>query len=246
MLDRAGTGVPVGQLPRVGFRVSDELVKALSWHRWMHGDAQDIGGDAGNRVQIFDGIIERLAFKQRLVDMRLRPAKQDRVAVRSGPCDGGSSQRRAPATDVFNHHRSEQGLHLVRQWAANGIERTTWRERNNESDRPCWIALRRSKAREDRKRGSADDYLQKFPAGKPQTALPTIRLQYLVCNLAEEGEGPLVARSGHARRVGRCPLAGVQRTSNAQMCSSLCGVVRRFPLLRSQCLAAGDPAGRTQ
>ena len=98
------------------------------------------------------------------------------IESRSGPCDGGSSQRRAPATDVFNHHRSEQGLHLVRQWAANGIERTTWRERNNESDRPCWIALRRSKAREDRKRCSADEYLQNLPTGKPQTALPIVRL----------------------------------------------------------------------
>jgi hypothetical protein len=43
-------------------------------------------------------------------------------------------------------------------------------------------------------RCSADEYLQKLPAGKPQTALPIIRLQYLPCNLAEEGEGPLVAR----------------------------------------------------
>src|SRR6266481_8623714 len=84
MLDGAGAGVPIGQLPRIGFRVSDELVKALSWHRWMHGDAKDIGGDAGNRVQIFDGVIERLVFEQRLVDMSMRPAEQDRVAVRSG------------------------------------------------------------------------------------------------------------------------------------------------------------------
>jgi hypothetical protein len=28
---------------------------------------------------------------------------------------------------------------------------------------------------------------------------------------------PLLAQSGHARRVGRCPLMGVKRTSNAQI-----------------------------
>src|SRR5262249_16357439 len=28
---------------------------------------------------------------------------------------------------------------------------------------------------------------------------------------------PEVAQSGHARRVGRCPLSGVKRTSNAQI-----------------------------
>src|SRR6266496_4445353 len=128
MLDRAGTGVPVGQLAGICFRVSYELLKGLSRHRGMHGDAQNIGGYAGNRIQIFDRIIERLALEQRLVDVRLRPAEQDRVAVGAGTCDGGSSERRTAAADIFNDHCSEQWLHLVRQWATDGVERSPWRE----------------------------------------------------------------------------------------------------------------------
>ena len=69
MLDRAGTGVPVGQLAGVCFRVSDELLEGLSRHRRMHGDAQNIGGYARNRIQVFDRIIERRALEQRLVDV---------------------------------------------------------------------------------------------------------------------------------------------------------------------------------
>jgi len=36
----------------------------------MHGDAERIGGDARNRVQIFDGIVERLPLDQGFVDVR--------------------------------------------------------------------------------------------------------------------------------------------------------------------------------
>src|SRR5207245_2345125 len=111
---------------------SDELRERLSRHRGMHGDAQNIGGYGGNRIQIFDRIIERLGLEQRLVDVRLRPAEQDRVAVGSSACDRRSAQRGTAATDIFDHHRSEQRLHLIRQWATNGVERTPWRERNNE------------------------------------------------------------------------------------------------------------------
>jgi hypothetical protein len=146
----------------------------------MHGDAQNIGGYAGNRIQILDRIIERPALEQRPVDVRLRPAEQDRTAAGSGTRDGGSSERRTAATDVFNHHRSEQGLYLVRQWATNGVERSSWWERNDESDRPCWIALRRGEARQNRERGRAYAQMQELPAGTFHAALPEIQLQYLV------------------------------------------------------------------
>jgi|SRR6516165_2657469 hypothetical protein len=86
MLDRANAGVPIGQLAGIGFRVRDQLLEVLSWQRGMHSNAQNIGGDSGNRLQILDGIIERLALEPRLVDMRLRPAEQDRVAIRARTC----------------------------------------------------------------------------------------------------------------------------------------------------------------
>jgi len=73
----------------------------------MHCDTENIGGDARDRIQVSDRIIERPTLEQRLVDMRQRPAKQDRVAVRLSPCDAGSAYRSAAATDVFNHHRAE-------------------------------------------------------------------------------------------------------------------------------------------
>jgi hypothetical protein len=47
----------------------------------MHGDAEEIGGHARNRIQVFDRIIERSALEQGLVDVRQRPAEQDRVAA---------------------------------------------------------------------------------------------------------------------------------------------------------------------
>jgi hypothetical protein len=57
----------------------------------MHGDAENIGGHSRNRIQVFDWIIERPALEQGLVDVRLRPAKQDRVAVRLSACDSGGT-----------------------------------------------------------------------------------------------------------------------------------------------------------
>src|SRR5262245_43827627 len=62
MLDRARPGVPVGQLAGICFRISDELLEGVSRHRGVHGDAENIGGDAGNRIQILDRIIEWLAL----------------------------------------------------------------------------------------------------------------------------------------------------------------------------------------
>jgi hypothetical protein len=57
----------------------------------MHGDAQNIGSHARDWLQVFDRIIERPALEQGLVDVRLRPAEQDRLAVRPGACDSGGT-----------------------------------------------------------------------------------------------------------------------------------------------------------
>src|SRR4051812_21707994 len=132
----------------------------------MHGDAENVGGHARNRIQIFDRIIEWLALEQGLVDVRLRPAEQERVAVRPGACDGGSAYRTAAATHVFNHHRSEQGLHLIRPRATDSVECTTRWKRDNEPNRPRRISLRPRDARDGRKHGSARDQVQKLSTGK--------------------------------------------------------------------------------
>src|SRR4030095_14013174 len=129
MLDRADTRVPVGQLAGIGFRISDQLSKGPNRHRGMHCDAENIGGDAGNRIQVSDRIVERPTLEQRLINVRLRPAEQDRVAVRLGAYDGGSTYRSAAATDVLNHDRGEQKFHLLCPWASDGVECATRRKR---------------------------------------------------------------------------------------------------------------------
>jgi len=73
----------------------------------MYCDAENIGGDACDWIQVLDWIIERPTLEQCLVDVRQRPAEQDRVAVRLGACDGGGTYRSTATTDVFNHHRAE-------------------------------------------------------------------------------------------------------------------------------------------
>src|SRR5438552_12159485 len=127
MLDRADPRVPVGQLAGIGFRIDYEFLERLNWYRAMHCNAEDIGGHARNRIQVLDRVIQRPALEQGLVDVRLRAAEQDRVAIRPGACDGGGTERRAAATDVFNHHRAEQRLDLIRPWTTDGVERTTGR-----------------------------------------------------------------------------------------------------------------------
>src|SRR3954451_21704481 len=110
-------------------------------------------------------------MEQSLFDGGLRPAEQDRVAVRPGACDGGSADRAAAATHVFNHHRSEQGLHLICPRATDSVECTTRWKRDNEPDRPRWISLRLRDARDGRKHGSSNDQVQKLSTGKFHLAL---------------------------------------------------------------------------
>ena len=175
MLDRADTGMPVGQLAGIGFRIGDELLQALNRHRRMHGDAEKIGGHARNRIQVLDRIIERPALEQRLVDVRLRPAEQDRVAVGPGAGDGGGTERGAAAADVLDHHGAEQRLDPVRPWATDGVERTARRKRNHEPDRPRRIGLRPRDARECRQRGGTRRQMQKSSTGKRHEASLQIR-----------------------------------------------------------------------
>src|SRR5262245_55298511 len=94
----------------------------------MHGDTKRIGGNARNRIQVLDRIIERSALEQGLVDVRLRSAEEDGVAIRAGARDGSGTKRGAAAADVFNHDRPDQRLHFVRPWTADKIERPTRRK----------------------------------------------------------------------------------------------------------------------
>src|SRR5262245_16570855 len=98
--------------------------------------------------------------------MGLCPSKQDRVAVRTGTSDLGGAERRASATDVFNHEGAEQRLHLVRPGATDGVEGTARRKGNHEPDRPCRIGLRAHHMWEGRQRGNARDKMQKLATEK--------------------------------------------------------------------------------
>src|SRR5882724_1683125 len=137
--------------------------------------------------------------------MRLRPAEQDRVAVRLGACDGGSAYRAAAATHVFNHHRTEQGLHLIRPRATDSVERTTRGKRNHEPDGPCRIGLRPCNEGYGRQRGSARGQMQEFAAGKfhggPQfregrtsyVQRAALKQEYADCQSTRKGRCRLVA-----------------------------------------------------
>src|SRR3954471_9840512 len=103
----------------------------------MHRDTKCIGSCSRNRVQVFDRIIKWSGLEQRLIDVRLSSAEQDRVAVGAGACDCGSAQRRAAAANVFNHHRSDKWLQLVRPWASNEVECTARRKGNY---KPNWLS----------------------------------------------------------------------------------------------------------
>ena len=123
-------------------------------------------GDARDWFHVFDRVIERLALEQCFVDMRLCPAEQDRVAVGTSADDLGGAKRRAAATDVFDHHSTQQGLHLGSPGAADGVECTARRKGDHELDRPCRIGLRARDRRVGQKCGSASDQMQKSTTGK--------------------------------------------------------------------------------
>src|SRR5262249_41272299 len=91
MLDRADTGVPVGELARIGFRVSDELLQVLRRDSRMDRDTKSIGSYACDRVHVFHRIIQGPALEQSLIEMRLSPTKQDRVAIGARTSDGSGA-----------------------------------------------------------------------------------------------------------------------------------------------------------
>src|ERR1700704_4014397 len=102
----------------------------------MNRDTKRIGSNARNRIEVFDRVIERPALEQGLVNVRLSSTEQDRVAIRTGASDGSCTKRRATATDVFNHHRSDKRLHFVRPWATDKVECAARRKRHN---KPNWL-----------------------------------------------------------------------------------------------------------
>jgi hypothetical protein len=108
----------------------------------VHGNDEAIGSHARNRIEILDRIVERPALEQSLVDVRLRPAEQDGVAVRRSADDRSGAERSAAPTNVLDHHRAKERLELVRQRTADEVVGAAGRKRNDQPDRPRWIALR--------------------------------------------------------------------------------------------------------
>jgi hypothetical protein len=76
----------------------------------------------------------------------------------------GAAQRTATAADVFDDHRAEQCLQLVRQWAAQRVECAAGRKRDHEPNRPRRIGLRARHGRQGGRCGGTGCQLQKSTA----------------------------------------------------------------------------------
>src|SRR5262249_52970687 len=130
LVQRASTGVSVGQLAGIGLGINDELFEVLRRHRWMDCKRQSNDRQARNWIQVLNRIIEWPALKQRLVDVREGAAEQNGVAVRAGAGDRGGTQGTAAAADVFNDHGAEQRFDLLHPWPGKGVECTPRRKWN--------------------------------------------------------------------------------------------------------------------
>src|SRR5262245_22538924 len=108
----------------------------------MYGDAKNVGRHARDGIQVFDRVVDRMAFEQRLVDVRQRAPKQNRVTIRPCACDSRGPERPARAADVFNHHRAKEGLYLFCPRTSDGVIRATRRKGNHEPDWSSWVRLR--------------------------------------------------------------------------------------------------------
>src|SRR6266540_1578634 len=82
-----------------------------------------------------------------------------------------SADRTAAAADVLDHDRAEQRFDPLRPRTADGVVRPARRERNHQSYRPRWIALRPCDARGGRQGGSTSCQTQKL-ATKERHAFP--------------------------------------------------------------------------
>src|SRR5690349_20114501 len=108
----------------------------------MHGDTKRVGGDASNWIQVLDGIVERSALEQGLVDVRLSSAEQDGVPIGLCARDSCGAERRAASSYVLNHHAADEGFHFVRPRARDEVESAARRKGNHKSDWPRRISLR--------------------------------------------------------------------------------------------------------
>src|SRR6185369_571635 len=120
-LDRADPGMAVAQLAGVRLCVSDELLQRPYRQGRMDGDAERIDGDARDRLQVLDRVVERAALQKSLVDVWQRAAEKQRVAVGLGACDRRRAEGSAAAADVVHDHRAEKRGELVRQGASDGV-----------------------------------------------------------------------------------------------------------------------------
>src|SRR5262245_29987931 len=141
---------------------------------WWNGDAKHKLINSLNSIKVLDWIVERPALEQRLVDVRLSSTEQDRVAIRTRASDRGRTQRRATATDVFDHHRPDKRFHFVRPWAANKVECAARRKRHNKTNGFGWVSLSPRDAGEDCRCGSARGEMQKLSAGKFHASPPAV------------------------------------------------------------------------
>src|SRR5215472_3937073 len=145
MVERADTGVTIGKFAAIGFVVIDKLLQCIGRDRRMHSDREGRQGNIGNRREILHRIVKRPSFEDCFSDVSARATQQDGVAVRLRMGDGGSAERTAPASLIFNENGSEQRLYLLRPGSAYCVKTTARRKRNDESNGPSWIGALRER-----------------------------------------------------------------------------------------------------
>jgi hypothetical protein len=75
-------------------------------------------------------------------------------------------ERRTAAANVFDHHRSDEGFHFVRQWATDKVECAAGRKRYDEPNGLGRVSLRPRDAGDDWQGDSTRNRMQKFATGK--------------------------------------------------------------------------------
>src|SRR5262249_35962256 len=115
VVQRADTGMPIGQLAGIGLGVLDELTQRVSRHCGMDRKGKSRNHHVCNRLELFERIVEWAAVENSLGDVSARTTQQDSVAVRAGASDRGSAERTASSPLVFNEPATSRKT-AIEQW----------------------------------------------------------------------------------------------------------------------------------
>src|SRR5438552_5818274 len=206
-------------LPRIGFRIGDELGDVVSWDRQVYLHHVSQSHRPGNRDAVADEV-EGKPFVERRVDGVVRADEDDSVTIwRSAEC-GLHADIAARTDPVLDDELLAQMIRqILADDARNDVVGAARRKANNPVHRPCRIGLRPRDARKRRESGGTRCQMQKSTTGKFHAALPEMRLlQYLVCNAARVSSSRPLRPSLYAARVSTAVWNG----SRLSIASTLC------------------------